>query len=71
MELQKGKLEKGSIHEKPFKPTNPAKTGYDKTFQNAKYIPEKEHPLLPGGSTGHKAFEASNKAMQKRIDQSK
>ncbi len=49
-----------------------AQAEYDSILaEHAKYIPEKEHPLLPGGSTGHKAFEASNKAMQKRIDQSK
>ncbi|MEM1295292.1 MAG: sulfatase [Verrucomicrobiota bacterium] len=28
--------------------------------QHAAFVPAKQHPLLPGGSTGHKAYAASN-----------
>ena len=35
-----------SIHNKKFKPTNPSKKGYQKTFQNVRYIPEMDEDDL-------------------------
>jgi arylsulfatase A-like enzyme len=37
---------------------------------HAAYIPEKQHPLLAGKSTGHQAFEAANRAFRERKNRS-
>jgi len=31
---------KKGIHGRPFKPTNPSKKGYQKTFQHPRYMPQ-------------------------------
>ena len=33
--------------------------------EHASFIPQKQHPILPGNSTGHKAYAAANKNIEK------
>jgi hypothetical protein len=33
--------------------------------EHATFIPEKQHPILPGSSTGHKAYAAANDKLKK------
>jgi arylsulfatase A-like enzyme len=33
--------------------------------EHASFIPQKQHPILPGNSTGHKAYAAANDKLKK------